>query len=628
VSEYGLVLQPDVGRAAQLARIVEKAGLSAILARRTEEAAFHVARSGAPALLLVELTAPGDRELQFLRDLRRVAPHRATPVIAIVDSRQMYETVARLMIELNVVSLLTRSRQLATIEATVHRVLGFQAASSPPDRVRDTPVPALEKAADPRARDEYVEALRVAERLADHPLVEQLANMRALEGNFTGEDLQRLVSETATVFRVPIALLWLEGRPPGFVSHPRSLPDPSLREGGGPWAAFRNALAEAPLHVMDCSRHRLLAKTPRVLDGTVRGFAGSPIRGADGEIVGAIALGDPRVGGVLPDLLDPLVFWALRIGSDLPTIRAAARHEPPSVPEPSQPAPPAPEPGLDSGKPSLRGVLLSVQAGILITDSDGTILYANQRINELLALGKRSLRGMRRAALLESLQASTDAPAQAFEELSAAALGARPHVAEIGFTRPLRRSLRWQSQMLPGSNGSSRLDELTDLTREAAQRDELEKWVRVDPLTELPNRRGGEEALAREIARCLRSGTPLSVALFEVDSLGVYQRPVADSILRGTAWLLRDALRGYDLAARHDTRQLLAILPGANAAQMLAFAERFRGAVERTALDGLPRVTVSGGVAEFDPAKAVDQLIADATAALVESRRQGGNVIL
>jgi len=156
----------------------------------------------------------------------------------------------------------------------------------------------------------------------------------------------------------------------------------------------------------------------------------------------------------------------------------------------------------------------------------------------------------------------------------------------------------------------------------------LEKLVRIDSLTELANRHGGEEALGREISQALRSASPLSVGLFEVDGLARLAPQLADSVLRAVAWVLRDTLRGYDLAVRFGPHRLLAILPGVNAAHMLAFADRFRGQVERVATEGQRLATVSGGIAEFDPAYDVERLLAVAEAALNEALRQGGNVVI
>src|SRR5207302_10723528 len=103
----------------------------------------------------------------------------------------------------------------------------------------------------------------------------------------------------------------------------------------------------------------------------------------------------------------------------------------------------------------------------------------------------------------------TDAPADTLRKLAAAAGDREPRRFELSLQKPSRRVLRWQTRSLDAGT----IDELVDLTAEADQAEAREKLVRVDALTELANRRGGEEELGREISWCLRSGSPLCVAL-------------------------------------------------------------------------------------------------------------------
>jgi DNA-binding response OmpR family regulator len=124
VSEYALILEENPTRAAQYARMVEMAELVPTSARSAEEATFHISRLGTPRLVIIELAAPGDSQLQFLRDLRHLASAgTGAPVVAIVDSRAMYEQAARHMIELNIVALLTRSHNLSAVDRAIRVTL-------------------------------------------------------------------------------------------------------------------------------------------------------------------------------------------------------------------------------------------------------------------------------------------------------------------------------------------------------------------------------------------------------------------------------------------------------------------------------------------------------------------------
>src|SRR5262249_53000723 len=146
----------------------------------------------------------------------------------------------------------------------------------------------------------------------------------------------------------------------------------------------------------------------------------------------------------------------------------------------------------------------------------------------------------------------------------------------------------------------------------------------LDPLSGLPDRGGADDALGREVARALRTGQPLGVALFEGDALEQKKPAQADRRLRAVAWGLREAGRGHDIAAPFGPRQLLAVLPGATAAAMQGFGQRFCKEVREMRVEGLPIATVSGGLAEFDPGATVDVLIESAAVRLAQAKSEGG----
>lgn len=624
--EYALILEENPTRAAQYSRLVELAELVPTSARSAEEAVFHVSRLGTPRLVIIELALPGEAQLQFLRDLRHLANGgQGAPVVAIVDSRSMYEQAARQMIELNIVALLTRSHNLNAVDRAIRVTLSKplpapgawnDTAARPPSQ----PISLGRNGRDPAKEKELEDPLLVAERLAENPLVERLAHLRVLDKGTSIADLQRLIADTATVFQVPMSMIWLErsGRT-AFATHPRLETDAALRESGGAWADFRDALGDVPLHVPDTAQHRLLQRNSLVRDGVVRCYAGAPLRDGEGNIAGAICLAHSRTGAIAPELLDPLVFWTLRIGTELMPVNPAA----PAAHE-SAPDRPVTGPTQVGGG---RGFVAAMQTGVILSDAHGTVTYANPQAGSLLRI-KGRLRGLRRGDLVGLVGISTDAQDSVLKEIDAALINPQTQSFELAFRSPVRRALRWRTLPLKLGDATGRLDEIIDVTPESAAAEARDKLVRVDSLTGLPNRRGGEDAIGREISRCLRSGAPLSVALFEIESLDVFEAKVADRVVRAMAWLLRDALRGYDLAVRYSRRHLLAVLPGVTAAQMVGFAERYRGAVERTSIEGLPRVTISGGVAEFEPAKDADRLLADAAAALSEARKQGGNRVV
>jgi diguanylate cyclase (GGDEF)-like protein len=503
--------------------------------------------------------------------------------------------------------------------------------TTPPNRKVRPPLP------------DYLDPLHVAERLSDHPLVEELAQLRILEGIPTDDALHRLAGDTAHVFETAMALVWLDsGTESGFATYP-PLDRAALADDGGAWAGLRNALAAAPLYVADAATHRLLMRNPLVAAGTVRCLAGAPLRGPDGKLAGAICLAHPLAGGIPPDKLDPLIFWAYRVGSELPApLPSSAESRPPSRPPPGNGDPVADgtraairaarsakmERAASAEAADARRILAALQTGICVTAPDGIISFANQRMSALVGLGAQRVAGMARDEILSRLAEVTEDAGLALATLTQAAQSRDPQAVHLTMLLPHRRVLRWQTRPLGLGSGQGRLDEITDVTADAAEMDGRDKLVRIDALTELLNRRGGEEALGREISLSLRTGAPLSLGLFTVDGLDQFEARVAERVFKAVAWILRDTLRGYDLVSRFADDKLMALLPSVTASQMGTIAERFRASVEQTAIEGMPRVTISGGVAQLDASKDVQHLLAEGEAALTEALRAGGNVVL
>ena len=172
-----------------------------------------------------------------------------------------------------------------------------------------------------------------------------------------------------------------------------------------------------------------------------------------------------------------------------------------------------------------------------------------------------------------------------------------------------------------------------DLSRERVDSHErftaLSRLALTDPVTALANRRGGEEALAREVARARRTGSPLSLVLFDIDRFkNINDRAghaVGDRVLRGISEILSASQRGSDLAMCWGGEEFLVLLPDVGLAGARIFAERVRENVQNLAVADAGRITVSAGVSELvgdeDPAVA----LARADANLYRAKAGGRN---
>ncbi|MDQ0516704.1 diguanylate cyclase (GGDEF)-like protein [Kaistia geumhonensis] len=167
----------------------------------------------------------------------------------------------------------------------------------------------------------------------------------------------------------------------------------------------------------------------------------------------------------------------------------------------------------------------------------------------------------------------------------------------------------------------------------AAAQDELERQARTDFLTGLANRRQFEQSLEREWRRVTRTGTDLSLVLFDADHFKQlndrHGHGVGDEVLKLIAGVLEGcARRPGDLPARIGGEEFAMLLADTDGEGAHCVAESVRAALREASLalnEGLPSVTLSGGIAATRgrSAGSVAALLATADAALYRAKEEG-----
>jgi len=171
-------------------------------------------------------------------------------------------------------------------------------------------------------------------------------------------------------------------------------------------------------------------------------------------------------------------------------------------------------------------------------------------------------------------------------------------------------------------------------------RELLESLAFLDGVTGIPNRRRFDRELGVEWKRAVRTRTPLSLLVADLDGFkdfnDLYGHGPGDDCLREVAGAINSCLqRPGDLAARYGGDEFVMLLPVTDRAGILGVAERVREKVAELAIPhaGLARngrVTLSLGGYTLLPAAgdATAQLTAGAERLLGRAKQAGGDRLL
>ena len=185
----------------------------------------------------------------------------------------------------------------------------------------------------------------------------------------------------------------------------------------------------------------------------------------------------------------------------------------------------------------------------------------------------------------------------------------------------------------------SRPDAITHVGRAYNRvRTQLASMVLTDPLTSCLNRRGFDQALAREIARSERAGSDMALLALDLDHFkdvnDTFGHLVGDEMLRAMGALLVHTARAGDVVARIGGEEFAIILPDTSSAGAFQVASRLCELIELHPFPpakpgGKPlRITTSIGVVSGSPDLGDDYValfMARADAALYAAKRSGRN---
>jgi diguanylate cyclase (GGDEF)-like protein len=182
----------------------------------------------------------------------------------------------------------------------------------------------------------------------------------------------------------------------------------------------------------------------------------------------------------------------------------------------------------------------------------------------------------------------------------------------------------------------SRLRQQLDLLR----RQQAQDWqhqAKIDPLTQIANRRAFEAALSREWQRLSHVQGPLSLILGDVDCFKAYNdrygHPAGDTCLKRIAFAIRESINpASDLVARYGGEEFGVILPDTDLNGALRVARRIQQAISRLQIvhpdsEAGPFVSLSLGITGTVPTaqQSSESLITTADEALYVAKERGRN---
>ncbi|MEQ8516544.1 MAG: GGDEF domain-containing protein, partial [Chromatocurvus sp.] len=203
------------------------------------------------------------------------------------------------------------------------------------------------------------------------------------------------------------------------------------------------------------------------------------------------------------------------------------------------------------------------------------------------------------------------------------------------------------SQEAPGG-GRAELKLLQSLThgvalalQRALRQQQADALMLLDAETGVGNRRAFRRVLGREIARCRRSGEPMSMLLLKVDNLDDLHANHGEAacrfLMRRLAQRLTSCLRETDHISRVEGDGFGLLLPACSEPHGHDIGERLCGDIRDFAIDdgrgGVFHTTLSVGIVSWDPAtlpsdsreRLVALFEAEAVSALAKTVTRGGN---
>lgn len=160
---------------------------------------------------------------------------------------------------------------------------------------------------------------------------------------------------------------------------------------------------------------------------------------------------------------------------------------------------------------------------------------------------------------------------------------------------------------------------------------ELQNLATTDALTQIANRSSLDEVLKHSIAENERYQRPFSMVMIDIDFFkkinDTHGHLVGDMVLKTVAQLIKSQIRSVDTVGRWGGEEFVIVYREIECQGAYALAENIRQSVEKYPFEGLERITISLGVAQYRTGTSAEELLKQADNALYHSKEHGRNKV-
>jgi diguanylate cyclase (GGDEF)-like protein len=168
-----------------------------------------------------------------------------------------------------------------------------------------------------------------------------------------------------------------------------------------------------------------------------------------------------------------------------------------------------------------------------------------------------------------------------------------------------------------------------DITQRKRDEEEIYLLATTDSLTGIANRREFTAILVREMDRTRRYGTPMALAMYDLDYFkrvnDTFGHDVGDYVLQAVTGLVKENIRTTDIVARWGGEEFMMLMPQSDIQAAKNVAEKLRLVIAGHHFDKVHELTVSFGVASFEPQDDLTSLLKRVDDGLYQAKKHGRN---